>query len=109
MSSDERQLANCGLFRSDYGAVAVRRLLPLALALLLPGCGAGGTGPVDQRLTLLLPAQPGASEAGVYLALARGYDQAEGIELDVRAQRGAIAVLRAAHADAALVSAADLA
>jgi ABC-type nitrate/sulfonate/bicarbonate transport system substrate-binding protein len=38
----------------------------------------------DQDATLLLDFAPNAVHAGIYLALQRGYDEAEGVHLDVR-------------------------
>lgn len=68
-----------------------RRLLALAslcFALLLAGCGGDGgqeNGPVGQtRATLVLDYVPNAVHAGIYRALAAGYYEEEGIDLEVR-------------------------
>lgn len=54
----------------------------LAAAMLLGGCGGGGPGGGSGReLNLALDGRPGARHAGLYLALARGYDRALGVTL----------------------------
>jgi putative hydroxymethylpyrimidine transport system substrate-binding protein len=67
----------------------MRRLLPLlallATAVLLASCG-GSTG--DDRpnadATLMLDFTPNAAHAGIYSAVAHGFDEAEGVHLKVR-------------------------
>ena len=64
----------------------VRLLLVTALAALVcSGCGAvsGGDRP-GQDATLLLDFTPNAVHSGIYLAKARGYDEAEGVQLRIR-------------------------
>src|SRR3954463_6593406 len=60
------------------------RLATAAIGLaLLAGCGgSGGSGP--QRATLLLDFTPNAVHAGIFTALAHGYDRDEGVALKVR-------------------------
>ena len=55
------------------------------LGLLITGCGgvAGDDRP-DEEATLLLDSRPAAVHAGIFLATERGYDEAEGVELEVR-------------------------
>ena len=65
----------------------MRRLpiLALAGALALAGCGGSNTpGAGGEAATLVLGAPPGATHVGIYTALAREYDAAEGLELTVR-------------------------
>lgn len=70
----------------------MRRLLPLIAALLattltLAACGdGGGAGEArpDADATLLLDFTPNAAHAGIYSAVARGFDDAEGVHLRVR-------------------------
>lgn len=64
-----------------------RRALPAAglvaaLALVLVGCGGG---PSPPSATLILDFTPNAVHAGIYSALARGYDRAASVRLSVRA------------------------
>jgi ABC-type nitrate/sulfonate/bicarbonate transport system substrate-binding protein len=60
------------------------RLLALALLIgLLAGCGAGDAGGAFGDVTLALDSAPDANDVGVYLASARGYDEAEGVVLKV--------------------------
>jgi putative hydroxymethylpyrimidine transport system substrate-binding protein len=61
-------------------------LLLVLLAALAAGCGASGGGSdsrPEQDARLLLDFAPNAVHAGIYLALQRGYDEAEGVNLDV--------------------------
>jgi len=78
----------------------------LCLAVLaLAGCGGSG-GTVDTRATLALDERPSAVDAGLYLAVDRGYDADQGVELDVRTTPGRAArrVLRG-RAEAAILDA----
>jgi len=68
----------------------VRRLLPALLlaliAALAAGCGTSSGGSdsrPDQDARLLLDFAPNAVHAGIYAAIQRGYDDAEGVHLDV--------------------------
>ncbi|HET9736546.1 MAG TPA: ABC transporter substrate-binding protein [Solirubrobacteraceae bacterium] len=89
----------------------LRAVLLLAL-LALAGCG--GTSDVDrpnQGASLLLDFTPNGVHAGIYLALARGYDDAEGVELDVRApgaSTDALRQLQGGRADMAILDIHDL-
>ena len=61
-------------------------MLLLALAALVPA-GCGGTGGVDrpdEEAVLLLDFTPNAVHSGIYLADARGFDDAEGARLRIR-------------------------
>ncbi|HEU4974803.1 MAG TPA: ABC transporter substrate-binding protein [Baekduia sp.] len=95
------------------------RLLALALTALLcaalAGCG-GTSAPSDSRpdqeATLLLDFAPNAVHAGIYLALQRGYDDAEGVHLQVHppaASTDGIKALLGGQADLAIVDIHDLA
>jgi putative hydroxymethylpyrimidine transport system substrate-binding protein len=59
--------------------------LLLLLALVLAGCGGGGSaaGVRSDEASLTLDFLPNAVHTGIYIALDRGYDGAEGIDLDV--------------------------
>jgi putative hydroxymethylpyrimidine transport system substrate-binding protein len=65
------------------------RLLPLALllaaAIALAGCSRGAEDRPNRQATLVLDFQPNAVHAGIYLALERDYDDAEGVTLHVQA------------------------
>src|SRR4051812_48687661 len=60
--------------------------IAVALVLALAGCGAssGGGDRPDRDATLLLDFTPNGVHAGIYSAVRRGYDQAEGVRLHVR-------------------------
>ena len=60
------------------------RLLATAIGLaLLAGCG-GSDGSGPQRATLLLDFTPNAVHAGIFTAVARGYDRDAGVRLRIR-------------------------
>lgn len=90
------------------------RTLALAAALLLvawalAGCGSSA-GP--RSATLILDFTPNAIHAGVYAALARGYDRAAGVRLHVSAPAAStdsIKLLEAGRADFAILDIHDLA
>jgi putative hydroxymethylpyrimidine transport system substrate-binding protein len=95
------------------------RLFALALAALLSvlaaGCGSTSA-PSDSRpdedATLLLDFTPNAVHAGIYLALQRGYDDAEGVHLQVHppgASTDGIKALLGGQAGMAIVDIHDLA
>jgi putative hydroxymethylpyrimidine transport system substrate-binding protein len=90
----------------------VLRLTGLLCALLLAGCGgvAGGDRP-DEDASLLLDFTPNAVHAGIYLATARDYDDAEGVALDVRAPSAStdsLKLLLSGRTDMALLDIHDL-
>ena len=82
------------------------------LALAVAGCGgsSGGDRPNDEA-TLLLDFAPNGVHAGIYLATARGYDDAEGVALEVRrpsASTDALKLLQGGRADLAILDIHDL-
>lgn len=61
-----------------------RRVIPTLLAAIVAGCGAASSNPLPgEDATLVLDFTPNAVHAGIYSALARGYDQGEGVHLHV--------------------------
>jgi len=60
-------------------------LLLVAAALAVAGCSQGSEDRPDQNATLVLDFQPNAVHAGIYLALQRDYDDAEGVTLRAQA------------------------
>lgn len=65
----------------------MRSLVIVVLGVLaLAGCGGGGAGQdrPDRAATLLLDFQPNGVHAGIFSAVRRGYDAAEGVHLTVR-------------------------
>jgi len=89
----------------------VRRLLLLAL-LPLAGCGgtSGGDRP-NETATLLLDFTPNAVHAGIYVASERGFDEAEGVKLEIRkpsASTDALKLLQGGRADLAILDIHDL-
>ena len=59
-------------------------LLALAAALVAGGCSRGSEDRPNQSATLVLDFQPNAVHAGIYLALERDFDDAEGVTLRVQ-------------------------
>lgn len=60
-------------------------ILAVLGALALGGCGSSGTpGAGGEEATLVLDRAPNATHVGLYTALAREYDDAEGVQLTVR-------------------------
>jgi putative hydroxymethylpyrimidine transport system substrate-binding protein len=88
------------------------RSIFLVVCALLAGCG-GETGSdrPNQDATLLLDFTPNGVHAGIYLATSRGYDDAEGVQLTVRAPSAstdALRLLQGGRADMAILDIHDL-
>jgi ABC-type nitrate/sulfonate/bicarbonate transport system substrate-binding protein len=95
-----------------------RALIVLSVALLSTlgaGCATSSTSSdsrPDQDARLLLDFAPNAIHAGIYLALQRGYDEAEGVHLDVETPGAAgdgIKAVLSGREDLAIVDIHDLA
>ena len=92
---------------------AVLQTLCLMLALAVAGCGgATGSDRPNQEASLLLDFTPNGVHAGIYLATARGFDDAEGVQLEVRAPSSstdALRLLQGGRVDMAILDIHDLA
>jgi len=91
----------------------VRRLLiVLAAALAVAGCGSTtGNDRPNEEASLLLDFIPNAVHSGIYLARDRGYDEAEGVTLKIRApteSTDAPKLLQAGKVDFAILDIHDL-
>jgi putative hydroxymethylpyrimidine transport system substrate-binding protein len=90
----------------------VRVAAVLLLALALAGCGSTtGQDRPGGEATLLLDFAPNAVHAGLYLATSRAYDEAEGVELKIRApgqSTDALKLLESGRADMAILDIHDL-
>jgi putative hydroxymethylpyrimidine transport system substrate-binding protein len=87
-------------------------LVALAAALALAGCSRGSQDRPDQSARLVLDFQPNAVHAGIYLALERDYDDAEGVTLSVAAPSSStdsVKLLLAGRAQFAILDIHDLA
>lgn len=88
--------------------VAVRRLIGMLVAgLVMTGCGAGSPTSTDTDITLLLGGPPAAVHAGIFLAVERGYDQAEGVQVNIRRSGDPVALMKSARVQAALMDTAQ--
>jgi len=89
-----------------------RPLLLLLLALTAAGCGSTtGSDRPGTEATLLLDFAPNAVHAGIYMATEREYDEAEGVELEIRApgaSTDALKLLESGRADMAILDIHDL-
>jgi ABC-type nitrate/sulfonate/bicarbonate transport system substrate-binding protein len=90
--------------------------LTVLIACLLGGCGSGASTARSQvpvrSATLILDFTPNAVHAGVYAALARHYDRAEGVQLHViapTASTDSVKLLETGRADFAILDIHDLA
>lgn len=72
-------------------------------AAVLAGCGSTAPDRPDTEQTLLVGATPTGATAVAYLAVERGYDEAEGVELTLRRRGDAAKLLRNRRVDAALL------
>jgi len=100
-------------------SVRSRLLAILTAGLILAGCGASGpggspaTGATPTRAaTLVLDFTPNAVHAGIYAAIARGYDRDQGVRLDViapSASTDSVKLLTTGRADFAILDIHDLA
>ena len=89
-------------------------LLLCVLLLAVAGCGgvSGGNDRPNEDASLLLDFTPNAVHAGIYLATERAYDEAEGVNLDVRApgaSTDSLRLLQAGRVDMAILDIHDLA
>jgi ABC-type nitrate/sulfonate/bicarbonate transport system substrate-binding protein len=88
----------------------MRRLPPLlAAAIVLAGCGGSTPDRSGRDLTLALGGKPGAVHAGLYLAVQRGFDEAEGVMLHPTPVRDPARALGAGRADVAVLDLHELA
>ncbi|MGB2710360.1 MAG: ABC transporter substrate-binding protein [Conexibacter sp.] len=94
----------------------MRRLLPLVALLAascLAACGGGASDDRPERhATLVLDFTPNAAHAGIYSAIARGYDDAEGVHVRVRvpsSSTDAVKLLLGGRAEFAAMDIHDLA
>ena len=86
-------------------------LAALAAALALAGCGGESASSTDDA-TLMLDFAPNAVHSGIYTALSRDYDGAEGVRLRVRRpgeSTDALRLLETGRIDFAILSISDLA
>jgi putative hydroxymethylpyrimidine transport system substrate-binding protein len=91
-------------------------LTPLAAALViaaLAGCASSGTSPrPNEDATLVLDFTPNAVHAGIYSAVARGFDEGEGVHLHVvapSASTDSVKLLETGRANFAILDIHDLA
>lgn len=84
----------------------------LAAAALLGGCGSSSSTPAAQNATLVLDFTPNAIHAGIYTAVARGFDQRAGVHLHIvapSASTDAVKLLETGRVNFAILDIHDLA
>lgn len=85
----------------------------LAAAIVLAACGgSGGSARPNEEATLLLDFVPNAVHTGIYLTRSRGFDEAEGVRLEIEPpsdSTDAVKLLSAAKVDFAILDLHDLA
>jgi putative hydroxymethylpyrimidine transport system substrate-binding protein len=90
----------------------VRLAIPALIAALAAGCGSTtGQDRPGAEATLLLDFTPNAVHSGLYMATERGYDAAEGVELEIRkpgASTDSLKLLQTRRADMAILDIHDL-
>jgi len=87
-------------------------LLVLAVAAPASGCSTGATGRAQPTATLVLDFTPNAVHAGIYTAVARGYDRDAGVALKIvtpTASTDSIRLLETGRASFAILDLHDLA
>jgi putative hydroxymethylpyrimidine transport system substrate-binding protein len=83
-------------------------VLAVAAAVALGGCARQGEDRPNAAATLVLDGPPGAVHAGIYLALERDYDGADGVTLGLRIPRGGETALRDLTSDRAQFALLDI-
>jgi ABC-type nitrate/sulfonate/bicarbonate transport system substrate-binding protein len=88
----------------------MRRFPPLiAVAIALAGCGGNATDRSGSDVQLAIGGSPGAVHAGIYLAIQRGFDEAEGVMLHPARAADPARALRAAPGGLAVLDIHELA
>jgi ABC-type nitrate/sulfonate/bicarbonate transport system substrate-binding protein len=88
----------------------MRRFPPLfAAAIALAGCGGSAADRPGRDVTLAIGGAPGAVHAGIYLAVQRGFDEAEGVMLHPTPSRDPVRALVSADEGFAVLDIHDLA
>jgi ABC-type nitrate/sulfonate/bicarbonate transport system substrate-binding protein len=83
--------------------------LLLAAAISLAGCGAAGSDRSGRDVTLTIGGAPNAAHAGIYLAVQRGFDEAEGTTLHLTSAADPAAALASGAAGLAVMDIHELA
>ncbi|HZO37183.1 MAG TPA: ABC transporter substrate-binding protein [Solirubrobacteraceae bacterium] len=79
-----------------------------AVAAALTGCGTTGVDRPNVSATLILDGSPSAAEVGIYVAAARGYDDAEGVRLQIRPGTTPVTGLRRLRSGSATFAVLDI-
>lgn len=79
-----------------------------AIAVVLAGCGTDGVDRPNVAATLVLDGPPSAAHVGIYVAAARGYDEAEGVRLRIRSAATSASGLRRLRSGSATFALLDI-
>src|SRR3954454_15393465 len=91
-------------------SLSARTLVAFATALALAGCGAtGGADRPEEAATIMLDGPRAGVHAGIASALARGYDDAEGVHLRILRGRATPRTLTTGRADSPALDLSELA
>src|SRR4051812_29272965 len=102
MTSSSRVVLTAAM--SVSSSPRLRTLVAFATTLALAGCGAtGGADRPEQGATVMLDGPPSGIHAGIYSAIKRGYDEAEGVHLRVLKGRATPRALTTGRADFAVL------
>jgi putative hydroxymethylpyrimidine transport system substrate-binding protein len=100
------------MLRRRMARLRILPALAIAAALVVAGCSHGSEDRPNQAARLVLDFQPNAVHAGIYLALKRDFDEAEGVTLSVAAPSSStdsVKLLLAGRAQFAILDIHDLA
>src|SRR6476620_4819259 len=102
MTSSSRVLRSLAM--AGRSCISARTVVMFATVLALAGCGAtGGADRPEVGATIMLDGPRAGVHAGIASAIARGYDEAEGVQLRLRRGSATPRTLTTGRADFAVL------